>query len=317
MEYRNLGRSGLRVSVAGVGCNNFGRRCDAGETRAIVAKALDLGVTLFDTADVYGSGLSEEYLGKALEGRRRDVVVATKFAMPMGEGPDKGGASRRSGASRRYIFEAVAASLKRLGTDYIDLYQIHFPDPKTPIEETLRALDDLVHQGHVRYVGCSNFAGWQVVESAWVSRSLGLAPFISAQNQYSLLDRRVERELVPACAAYGLGILPYFPLASGMLTGKYRRGQDAPEGTRLSQGAFGARILTDANYALVEKLEEFAADAGHSLLELAVGWLASQPEVTSVIAGATRPDQVEQNVHAAEWQLSSDELARVAELAKR
>jgi aryl-alcohol dehydrogenase-like predicted oxidoreductase len=311
MEYRNLGHSGLQVSVAGLGCNNFGRRCDAGETRAIVARALDLGVTLFDTADVYGTGLSEEYLGKALEGRRQDVVVATKFAMPMGERPDK------RGASRRYIFEAVRASLKRLGTDYIDLYQIHFPDPKTPIEETLRALDDLVHQGQVRYLGCSNFAGWQVVEAAWVSRSLGLAPFISAQNPYSLLDRRVERELVPACEAYGLGILPYFPLASGLLTGKYRRGAEAPEGSRLAQGAMGARMLTDENFDRVERLEEFAAGAGHSLLDLALGWLASQPAVASVIAGATRREQVEQNARAVEWQLTSPELARVAEISKR
>lgn len=310
MEYRHLGRSGLEVSAAGLGCNNFGRRCDVAETRAVVAKALDLGVTLFDTADVYGDGLSEEYLGKALEGRRGDVIVATKFAM----GPD--GPMRR-GASRGYILRAAEASLKRLGTDYVDLYQIHFPDAGTPIEETLRALDDLVRSGKVRYLGCSNFTGWQVVEAAWVTRTEHLSPLISAQNHYHLLDRRIERELVPACERYGLGILPYFPLASGLLTGKYRRGETPPQGTRLAEGRFAERLLTDENFDRLEKLEAFAREAGHPLLDLAVGWLASQPHVASVIAGATRPEQVEQNVRAAGWKLSGEERVRVAELTRR
>jgi aryl-alcohol dehydrogenase-like predicted oxidoreductase len=308
MEHKFLGRSGLRVSVVGLGCNNFGQRCDLAQTRAVVSKALDLGVTLFDTADVYGGlGVSEEYLGKALEGRRADVIVATKFGMPMGEGLKRGG-------SRRWVMQAAENSLRRLGTDFIDLYQIHFPDAQTPIEETLRALDDLVRQGKVRYIGCSNFAGWQVVEAAWTSRSASLAPFVSAQNFYNLLERNVERELVPACNAYGLGVLPYFPLASGLLTGKYRRGEAAPEGTRLAAARFKS-ALTDKNFDRVEKLAGFAADAGHSLLELAIGWLASLPHVSSVIAGATRPEQVEQNVRAAEWKLTSAELAKLNEVA--
>ncbi len=313
MDHKNLGPSGLQVSVLGLGCNNFGRRCDAAQTGAIVAKALDLGVTLFDTADMYGPrGLSEEYLGKALEGRRRDVIVATKFAAPMGERPLRGG------GSRRYVFEAVEASLKRLGTDYIDLYQMHFPDVKTPIEETLRALDDLVHQGKVRYLGSSNFAGWQVVEAEWVARSGHLNGFVSAQNHYNLLDRRLERELAPACRAYGLGILPYFPLASGLLTGKYRRGQPPPEGARLAASeGYAKQLLSDRNFDVIEKLETLAAEAGHGLLDLAIGWLASQPHVPSVIAGATRPEQVEQNARAVEWKLSADELAQVDAITRR
>ena len=309
MDTKPLGRSGLRVSVVGLGCNNFGQRCDQAQTRAVVAKALDLGVTLFDTADVYGGGgVSEEYLGKALESRRGEVVLATKFGMPMGEGP------LRRGGSRRWMMQAAENSLRRLGTDYIDLYQIHFPDAGTPIEETLRALDDLVRQGKVRYVGCSNFAGWQVVEAAWTARTAGLAQFVSAQNFYNLLERNVERELVPACNAHGLGVLPYFPLASGLLTGKYQRGAAAPEGTRLSAPRFKG-ALSDKNFDKVEKLSAFAADAGHSLLELAIGWLASQPHVPSVIAGATKPEQVEANVRAARWKLSAAELAKVNEVA--
>ena len=311
MEHRNLGRSGLRVSLAGLGCNNFGRRLDVAGTRAVVAKALDLGVTLFDTADAYGEGLSEEYLGKALENRRTDVIIATKFAMPMGEGP------LQRGGSRRYVQRAVEASLKRLGSDWIDLYQMHMPDAATPIEETLRALDDLVRQGKVRYIGCSNFSGWQVADATWVARSAQLTPFVSAQNLYNLLDRRIDRELVPACRAFGLGILPYFPLASGLLTGKYRRGEPSPEGSRLADPRFGQRALTDANFDRVEKLESFAREAGHPLLDLAVGWLATQPEVASVISGATSPEQLEQNAHAVEWTLSNEELWKVAELSKR
>jgi aryl-alcohol dehydrogenase-like predicted oxidoreductase len=308
MESKLLGRSGLRVSVVGLGCNNFGQRCDQAQTRAVVAKALDLGVTLFDTADVYGGGgVSEEFLGKALEGRRPDVIVATKFGMPMGPGDLK------RGGSRRWIMQAAENSLRRLGTDYIDLYQIHFPDAQTPIEETLRALDDLVRAGKVRYLGCSNFAGWQVVEAAWTAKSASLSPFVSAQNFYNLLERNVEKELVPACNAYGLGVLPYFPLASGLLTGKYQRGQAAPAGTRLAAPRF-AGALSDKNFDKVEKLAALAADAGHSLLELAIGWLASQSHVSSVIAGATKPEQVEQNVRAGEWKLSAAELAKVNEV---
>ena len=313
MEYKNLGRSGLQVSVVGLGCNNFGRRCDEKQTASVVHKALELGITFFDTADIYGPrGLSEEYLGKALHDHRREAIIATKFVGPMGEG------SLWGGASRRYIFEAVEASLRRLDTDHIDLYQIHFPDGRTPIEETLRALDDLVRQGKVRYVGCSNFAAWQVAEAQWTARTEHLAPLASAQNQYSLLDRRIERELVPACNAYGLGVLPYFPLASGFLTGKYRPGQPPPEGSRLAGAAPGAeRILTERNFETLAKLEPFAESRGHSMVELAIGWLASQPHVASVIAGATKPEQVEQNVRAAEWRLTADELTEVGGLTRR
>jgi aryl-alcohol dehydrogenase-like predicted oxidoreductase len=313
MEYRNLGRSGLQVSVVGLGCNNFGRRCDVEQTASVVNKALELGVTLFDTADIYGPrGLSEEYLGKALQGHRRDAVIATKFAGPMGEG------SLWGGASRRYILEAVEASLRRLGTDYIDLYQIHFPDARTPIEETMRALDDVVRQGKARYIGCSNFAGWQVVEAQLIAKAGHRSPFISAQNQYNLLDRRIERELVPAANAYGLGVLPYFPLASGFLTGKYQSGQAPPEGTRLAgAGPMADRILTEGNFETLAKLSSFAEQCGRSMVELAIGWLASQSHVGSVIAGATKPEQVEQNVSAGEWRLTPEELAEVDRATRR
>lgn len=312
MEYRRLGSSGLQVSAIGLGCNNFGWRVDESGTRAVVETALDQGITLFDTADIYGPrGVSEEYLGKALDGRRQDAIIATKFAAPMGEG------TLHRGASRRYIFEALEASLRRLGTDFIDLYQIHIPDTQTPLEETMRALDDAVRQGKVRYLGCSNFGGWQLVEAQWIARSEHREGFVSAQNLYNLLDRKIESELVPACKAHGVGILPYFPLASGFLTGKYRRGQKAPEGTRLESSARLAEgLLTEANFDQLEALEEFASAQGHSILELAIGWLASQPEVSSVISGATTPEQVEQNVRAGEWRLSEQELRDVDEILK-
>ena len=307
MEFRNLGRSGLKVSTVGLGCNNFGRRCDPAQTKAVVDKAIDLGVNLFDTADVYGpGGLSEEYLGQALHGRRSDVLIATKFRGQMGEGP------MDAGGSRQHIMDAVEASLRRLDTDYIDLYQIHSPDPETPIEETMRALDDLVREGKVRYIGHSNFAGWQAAEAHWVAKTEHLTPFISAQNNYSLIERTVERDLVPACHAYGVSFLPYFPLASGLLTGKYRRGEAMPEGARLTNaGAMAERMLTDRNWDLVEKLEAFAQERGHGLVDLAIGWLASLPHVGSVIAGATKPEQVESNVAAGEWHLTAAELAEV------
>ncbi len=314
MDYRNLGSSGLVVSAVGIGCNNFGRRCDAAQTKAVVDKAVECGVTLFDTADIYGPrGLSEEYLGAAIKEHRRNAVIATKFAGPMGEG------SLWSGTSRRYVFEAVDASLRRLGTDYIDLYQVHFPDARTPIEETMRALDDVVRAGKVRYVGCSNFASWQVADAQWVARTQHLSPFVSAQNQYNLLDRRIERELVPAAKRYGLGVLPYFPLANGFLTGKYRPGQPPPEGTRLAamQGRGAERVLSDENFAVLEKLETIASASSHAMIDLAIGWLASQPHVSSVIAGATKPEQVEQNVKAAEWRLSPEEMAEVDKVTRR
>jgi aryl-alcohol dehydrogenase-like predicted oxidoreductase len=311
MEYRYLGRSGLQVSVVGLGCNNFGGRIDADQTAAVVNTALDLGINLFDTADVYGNrGRSEELLGRALKGRRRDAIIATKFASKMGEGP------HWSGGSRRYIYDAVEASLRRLGTDYIDLYQIHNPDVHTPVDETLRALDDLVRSGKVRYIGNSNHTPAQVVEAAWVAKTEHLTPFISAQNQYNLLDRSIEKELAGTCARYGLGILPFFPLASGFLTGKHRPGQPALEGTRLA-GPMGQRMLTEQNYETLQKLEAVAEGSGHSMLELAMSWLAQQPQVASVIAGATKPEQVTANVEAANWKLTADELAAVDEATKR
>ncbi|MDH5737971.1 MAG: aldo/keto reductase [Gammaproteobacteria bacterium] len=314
MDYRNLGHSGMKVSIVGIGCNNFGRRCDQAATTAVVNAAIEHGVNFFDTADIYGpGGLSEEYLGQALKQHdRQAIVIASKFANPMGEG------DLMRGASRRYILSAVEKSLKRLGTDYIDLYQQHVPDPFTPIEETLRALDDLITQGKVRYIGHSNFSGWQIAEADWVARSNGLNRFVTAQNLYSLLDRRVEREVMPACDQYGIGILPYFPLASGLLTGKYTRGQAAPEGTRLAAwGERGQSALSEANFDVVEKLTAFANERDHSILELAMSWLATMPVISSVIAGATSPEQVSQNVNAAQWRLTAEEMAEVASLSKR
>lgn len=313
MEFKNLGRSGLQVSVVGLGCNNFGMRCDFDQSQAVVHKAVDEGINLFDTADVYGGGgKSEEFLGKILQGRRHDVVLATKFAMKMGEGP------MRSGGSRKYIMSALEDSLRRLNTDYIDLYQMHRPDPTVPIEETLRALDDAVRAGKVRYIGHSNFAGWQAAEAHFVAQRGGYTPFISAQNEYNLLDRRIESELVPACNQYGVGVLPFFPLASGFLTGKYRQGQDLPAGTRLANaGPMAGRLLNERNYETLGKLEAFADERGKTTLDLAIGWLASQPHVGSVIAGATRPEQVAQNVAAGEWKLNPDELAEVDAISRR
>ncbi len=313
MKQRTLGRSGLQVSVVGLGCNNFAWRIDRAASARVIHKALDVGITLFDTADMYGAfgahgtfGGSEEFLGDGLGARRKDVVIATKFAGMM----DATGLPK--GASRRYIMSAVEASLARLKTDWIDLYQLHFPDTQTPIEETLRALDDLIHQGKVRYIGCSNLAAWQMVEAQWTAREGNLNPFIATQNEYSLLVRDVEREVMPVAAAYGMGMLPYFPLASGMLTGKYKRNQAVPEGSRLAnpQGYLD-RFLDDANQQAAERLAGIAAESGHTLLELAFSWLLAQAPVASVIAGATRPEQVEQNAAAVGWTLTPEELAAV------
>ncbi len=312
MKTRNLGKSGLSVSLVGLGCNNFGMACDLEASRAVVHKALDAGITLFDTADVYGgSGGSETILGQVLGDRRKDIVLATKFGMPMDE------AGTRKGASRRYIYSAVEASLSRLRTDWIDLYQIHRPDPLTPLEETLRALDDLIRQGKVRYIGCSNHPAWQVTEAKWIARELGASAFISCQDEYSLLARDPERELLPAIQAHGLGLLPYFPLASGLLSGKYKR-NEIPEGARLGKiQRLADRYLTPANWQIVESLQEFCAKRGHALLELAFSWLAAQGTVASIIAGATKAAQVEQNTRAVEWQLSADDLAEIDRLTKR
>jgi aryl-alcohol dehydrogenase-like predicted oxidoreductase len=307
MEYRTLGTSGPRVSLVGLGCNNFGRRIDYAASQPVVHKALDLGVTLFDTADVYRSAIggSEEFLGRALGPRRKDIMLATKVGMPMEHG--------RHGASRQTIIAGVEASLRRLDTDWIDLYQQHQPDPLTPIEETLRAFDDLIRQGKVRYIGCSNFKAWQVVEARWTSRALGLASFVTCQDEYSLLTRRSDRELIPMMQAYGMGLLPYYPLASGALTGKYRRNESLPEGARLTvHGArYGDRFLNDATWPILERLEEFAAACGRTLLELAFSWLAARPCVSSIIAGATRPEQLAANVRAVEWTPAQHELEAI------
>ena len=313
MEYRKLGRSGLEVSIVGLGTNNFGQRMkDPKDAAAVVHECLEQGINLFDTADVYGGrGPSEEFLGKALKGHRQESVIATKFASPMGEGP------MTSGGSRRWIMQAVEDSLRRLDTDYIDLYQVHRPDENTPEEETLRALNDLVSSGKVRYLGNSNFSGWQIANSHWIAETRGYSPFIAAQNEYSLLNRRIEAEVVPAARKFGLGLLPFFPLASGLLTGKYQRNADAPEGTRLASGPMADRMLTDRNFDIIEGLEAFATARGHSLLELAFSWLATQDFVGSVIAGATRPEQVKANAAAAAWRLTPGEMAEVDQITKR
>lgn len=302
MTYRRLGGSGLVVSVAGLGCNNFGLRIDLDATRAVVHAALDEGVTLLDTSDSYGE--SESYLGEVLQGRRDDVVLATKFGSPL---KGANGADWGARGSRRYIRRAVEHSLRRLRTDWIDLYQLHRPDRLTPIDETLSALTDLVREGKVRYIGSSNFAAWQVADAAWIARDAGYERFISAQNNYNLLEREVEAELVPACLHLDVGLLPFFPLASGLLTGKYRRGQPAPEGTRIHAWGRSA-VLTDERFDVIEKLEAFAAERSVSLLDVALGGLAALPAVASVIAGATSPEQVRANVAATAWQPSAADL---------
>ena len=313
MEYRNLGSSGLRVSLVGLGCNNFGMRLDLEQTRAVVDRAFDLGITLFDTADMYGGrGGSETQLGKILGHRRKDIVLASKFGMAMSDDGTK------IGASRRYIMSAVEDSLRRLKTDWIDLYQLHQPDPLTPLDETMQALDDLVTQGKIRYIGCSNLPSWQVVESQWISKSMGLNRFVSCQDEYNILNRNVEAELIPAMQKYGCGLLPYFPLASGLLTGKYKRTR-MPEGARLTDmPTFANRIyLTDENFDIVDNLHKFANKTGHSILELAFGWMASRPTTASIIAGATKPEQIDANVAAVNWVLSQSEIDEVDKISAR
>ena len=297
------------MSVVGLGCNAFGRRIDAEASTAVVQAALDEGITLFDTADVYGFGASETMLGNALGSRRAEVVIATKFGSDMQgrNGPDWG-----ARASRRYVRAAVTASLRRLGTDWIDLYQLHEPDGVTPFDETLAALDEIVAEGKVRYIGSSNLAAWQVVEADWVARTGGYERFISAQNKYSLYDRAAEAELVPACERVGVGLLPYFPLEYVLLTGKYRRDQPAPEGSRLT---VEKTRFDNADFDRIEALERFAAQRDVGLLDVAIGGLAAQPAVASVIAGATKAEQVRANAAAAAWQPTSDDLAALDEVS--
>ncbi len=306
MKLRNLGTSGLLVSEIGLGCNNFGMRLDAGGSRQVIHKALDLGITLFDTADVYGNkGGSETIIGEILGPRRKDVVLATKFGLPMDD------SGKAKGASRAYIMQAVESSLKRLKTDWLDLYQQHRPDTLTPIDETLRALDDLVRQGKVRYIGNSNFASWQLADADWTARQLGTHRFVSAQDELSLVFRKAEMEQLAACARFGLGFLPFFPLASGLLTGKHRGGT-AAEGSRLAHMTqLADRYLTASNVATVERLRGWCDKRGMSLTALAFAWLLAKPGVSSVIAGATKPEQVEENAKSGAVKLSVEDLAEV------
>jgi aryl-alcohol dehydrogenase-like predicted oxidoreductase len=311
MTYQQLGLSGLTVSTVGLGCNNFGARMADEDVPAVVNAAIETGITLFDTADVYGNaGGSEVLLGDALGSRRGEVIIATKFGSDMrgANGPDWG-----ARGSRRYIRIAVENSLRRLGTDWIDLYQLHEPDPNTPIEETLAALTEIVAEGKVRYIGSSNLAGWQVIDADWTARTSGFEAFISAQNEYSWLNRSVETELVPALEHTGQSLLPYFPLASGLLTGKYRRGQSAPAGSRLARNSVR---LDKANFDLIEAVEAYAAERSLSMLQVAIGGLTAMPTVGSVIAGATSVEQVKQNVDAGLWMPTGDDLEALLEITE-
>ncbi|WNJ90454.1 aldo/keto reductase [Bosea sp. 685] len=312
MLTRNLGRSGLRVSLVGLGCNNFGGRIDDEAARKVVDAAIEHGITLFDTADVYGArGGSETVLGQLLGPRRKDIVLASKFGMDMND------AGTMKGGSRRYIMSAVEASLKRLKTDWLDLYQFHRADPLTPIDETLRALEDLIRQGKVRYIGCSNMPAWQMANAEWTARDLGINGFASCQDEYSLLVRGAEKDLIPAARHFGMGLLPYFPLANGLLTGKYKRNAPMPEGARMTRESQRANeVLTDVNWEKTEKLTAFCEARGKTLVELAFSWLAAQPVVSSVIAGATKPEQIAANVKAAEWALTAEELAEIDTITK-
>jgi len=314
MTHRPLGSSGLMVSAVGIGCNAFSRRVDQDGVGEILDAAQDVGVTLLDTADAYGvePGASEEMLGRALQGRRDDFVVATKFGMDM---RGANGADHGVRGSRRYVRRALEGSLRRLQTDHLDLYQLHVPDSVTPIAETLGALTELVREGKVRYVGCSNFAGWQIADAAWTSRSAGLESFVSAQNRYSLLDRDLEQEVVPACERFGLGVLPFFPLEYGLLTGKYRRGEGAPAGSRAELDPSRAGWLANADWDRIEAIEQYAAHRDLSILDVAVAGLAAQPAVASVISGATRGEQVRTNAAALRWEPTDDDLDELDRIA--
>lgn len=305
MEYRRLGNSGLRVSVTGLGGNTFGRAVDASGVARIVGAALDAGVNFFDTADIYNAGASEEMLGRALRGRRGGAVIATKAGMRMGEGPND------NGASRQHLTASLDASLRRLDTDYVDLYQIHRDDSETPLEETLSTLDSFVQAGKVRYAGCSNYDAWRMTRALWISEQRGWAPFVSNQPEYNILSREIERELIPACLELGVGVIPYSPLAGGVLTGKYVAGQPAPEGTRgYNNPRFQSRLAPETLDA-VARLDTWARARGHTVGELALSWLVAQPAVSTVIAGATSSEQVAANVAAMAWRLSGDDLAEI------
>lgn len=308
MEYRQLGSTGLRVSAIGLGGNNFGPRIDEAESIAVIRRALDLGVNHIDTADLYGRGVSEQFVGKAIAGRRDEVVLATKVGYPTGSGPND------KGMSYRRVIASCEASLRRLGTDYVDIYYLHLPDPSTPLAETLRAYDDLVRQGKVRYVGISNHPAWQVCEALWICDRRGYQPPVVSQSHYNLIERSVEGELLPFCRAHGIGIVPYYPLAGGLLTGKYRQGEPIPPGVRGYNNADFAKQLNERNFRLIERLSSFAGDHGHTAGALAIAWLLAHLEVSSVIAGARRPEHVDANVAAGEWKLTADDLREVENL---
>lgn len=302
MNYRRLGNSGLKVSEIGLGTNQFGGKVDAGKVNDILSAALDLGINFIDTADVYQAGRSEEFIGRALEGRRQQALIATKVYFKVGEGPND------RGASRQHIMQGVEASLSRLKTDYIDLYQIHRWDPDSPIEETMRALDDLVRTGKVRYIGASNFSAWQLVWSNAIAEQNGWTKFVSIQPHYHLLERAIEKEMLPACEYFGVGILPYFPLAGGFLTGKYLQDQPAPPGSRGESSEYVQRYMTPDNYSKMELLRAFAGERNRSLNELAHAWLLAQPQVSSIISGATSVEQVQANAAGGDWSLTEEEM---------
>ena len=311
MQYRLLGRSGLQVSVIGLGTNQFGNPVDAAGTAEILDAALESGITTIDTADIYGRGLSETYIGPAIKAKRHEWVLMTKFAMSSGDGPN------RAGGSRGYIRKAVEASLKRLDTDYIDVYQAHRWDPNTPVEETMGALHDLVTAGLVRYIGCSNFTGWQMAEANLTAQQRGWEPYVSSQPQYNLMTRGIEAEHIPACLRFGLGLIPFSPLAGGFLTGKHKRGEGALPGTRMERNPrAGTTVLTDANFDRLEAWEKIASDAGITMTQLAIGWLTAQPVTSTVIVGATNPDQVRENALIGEITLSADVLKAIDEAGK-
>ena len=300
MEYRHLGTSGMEVSAIGLGCNSFGADVDEAGAASILYRCLDLGITFFDTAPMYGDGASEEMIGRALDGaRRHDALIATKAA------------SRAEGASLKKVTESLEVSLRKLRTDCIDLFQIHAPDPNTPIEETMYCLDRIVREGKARYAGCSNYPAWRISEANWVARTCHFPPFVSVQSEYNLLNRSLDQDVVPFCRHTGVGIIPFYPLAAGFLTGKYRPGEPPPPGTRATTSRFSPKWMTDRNFAAVDRLTEFAEKRGHPVAELAIAWLMAQPAVSTVIVGARRPEQVEANAKAVDWKLTADELAEI------
>ena len=308
MEQRRLGTSGFTVPLLGLGTNNFGGRSDEAASLKVIDASIDIGANFFDTANIYTGTKSETIIGKALKGRRDKVILTTKFGMSMGPGPNM------KGGSRGHILSELDTSLRRLQTDYLDLYQMHMVDRSTPIEETLRTLDDLVRAGKVRYIGCSNYDGWHLVEALHTSRALNLNAFVSVQPYYNLLKRGIERELAPACEAYDIGIIPYFPLESGFLTGKYRPGEGAPSGTRFDKTPTFQAKLNEGNFAILDALKSFAAERGHTVGELAMAWLAARPQVCSVISGASTPEQVQANAKGLEWKLTTEDLAEIGEI---